>query len=83
VSEPPLSAQIAVRDAISIARLHGMACIDCGAVTDDLEVAGQIELHERSWRVVACGHHIIRHKTRPGRAPTPSAQARDQGSEGP
>lgn len=42
---------------VSIARLHGMACFHCGAVTRALHDAGHITLpgQPRPWPIVTCG----------------------------
>lgn len=50
-----------VKDTISIARLHGLACIDCGAVCRCLTPAGQVVHRGRVWSIVACPLHITRH----------------------
>ncbi|MEU5322263.1 hypothetical protein AB0G67_36765 [Streptomyces sp. NPDC021056] len=44
---------------VSIARLHGEACFDCGAVAKALRAAGHITLRgsTRVWPVVTCGCH--------------------------
>lgn len=53
---------IRLPDDISIARLHGLACVDCGAVARRLRPAG-IGTHQgREWPVVACPQHIARHR---------------------
>lgn len=52
----PSTAEAAI--AISIARLHGEACITCGAVHKKLTPAGSVTIKtrtgQRSWPVVAC-----------------------------
>lgn len=42
---------------VSIARLHGRACFDCGAVAKDLSPAGSVRLpgSEQTWPIVTCG----------------------------
>jgi hypothetical protein len=42
---------------VSIARLHGRACWDCGAVAKDLKPAGTVTLADgdREWPIVSCG----------------------------
>lgn len=42
---------------VSIARLHGEACFDCGAVAKNLRVAGHIVVRgsTRVWEIVTCG----------------------------
>lgn len=42
---------------VSIARLHGRACFDCGAVAKDLTPAGSVRLpgSKRAWPIVTCG----------------------------
>lgn len=42
---------------ISIARLHGEACIRCGAVYSDLVPAGTVTVGDRTWNVVSCRAH--------------------------
>ena len=46
---------------VSIARLHGEACIDCGAVNTKLYPAGEVstvvEGGRQVWQVVACVDH--------------------------
>lgn len=46
-------------DQPSFARLHGEACWWCGAVTKDLQPAGEVRLDDeaRTWPVVTCGNH--------------------------
>ncbi|MEU4578908.1 hypothetical protein [Nonomuraea sp. NPDC023979] len=73
---PP--APIKVRDSVSIARLHGMACIDCGAVHGRLSPAGDVELYGRRWPVVACRAHISRYMSPPDRTTAPPARGLDQ-----
>lgn len=45
---------------VSIARLHGRACWDCGAVAKDLRPAGSVKLagSDREWAIVTCGCRI-------------------------
>jgi small ligand-binding sensory domain FIST len=42
---------------VSIARLHGRACIHCGAVAKDLSPAGTVTVSgsDREWPIVTCG----------------------------
>lgn len=40
---PPLTPQVVQSD-VSVIRLHGMACFDCGAVNRRLRAAGQVVL---------------------------------------
>ncbi|MBD0837153.1 hypothetical protein [Streptomyces sp. TRM68416] len=42
---------------VSIARLHGEACFDCGAVNKTLRAAGHVMVRgsTRVWRIVTCG----------------------------
>lgn len=42
---------------VSIARLHGEACFDCGAVNKTLRSAGHVVIRgtNRVWPIVACG----------------------------
>ncbi|POX47713.1 hypothetical protein C3489_28955 [Streptomyces sp. Ru71] len=42
---------------LSIARLHGEACFDCGAVNKTLRAAGHVVLRgsDRVWQIVTCG----------------------------
>jgi hypothetical protein len=42
---------------VSIVRLHGEACFDCGAVSKTLRAAGQVMVrgNTRVWRIVTCG----------------------------
>lgn len=42
---------------VSIVRLHGEACIDCGTVSKPLRAAGHVTVRGRSrvWQVVTCG----------------------------
>ncbi|MEW2250375.1 hypothetical protein AB0907_23900 [Streptomyces sp. NPDC006975] len=42
---------------VSIARLHGEACFDCGAVNKTLRAAGHVVLRDSSrvWQIVTCG----------------------------
>jgi hypothetical protein len=61
-------------DNISIARLHGQACIDCGAVTLKLSPAGRVLYRGRLWTVVACADHIARHS---GAVENPTEAPRD------
>ncbi|MGP4092908.1 hypothetical protein [Nonomuraea sp. KM90] len=72
------AAPIEVRDSVSIARLHGLACIDCGAVTKCLQSAGFVMHRGRLWPVVACETHVARHKPPLGHATSPRAQGLDQ-----
>ncbi|WP_327586567.1 hypothetical protein OHA25_05805 [Nonomuraea sp. NBC_00507] len=67
-----------MRDTISIVRLHGQACIDCGAVNKRLQPAGDVSHRGRLWRVVACDNHISRYKPPLGQATSPPAQGLDQ-----
>lgn len=55
---PLLHDLIPLGDSVSIARLHGQACLDCGTVAGRLHPAG-VALHRgRRWPVVACDAHI-------------------------
>nr|WP_162934551.1 hypothetical protein [Streptomyces scabiei] len=42
---------------VSIVRLHGEACFDCGAVGKDLRAAGAVVVRgtSRVWQIVTCG----------------------------
>ena len=42
---------------VSIVRLHGEACYDCGAVAKNLRTAGAVVLRgsTRVWQIVTCG----------------------------
>ncbi|MFB7595777.1 hypothetical protein [Streptomyces sp. NPDC056160] len=42
---------------VSIVRLHGEACFDCGAVNKPLREAGQVVVQGSShvWHIVTCG----------------------------
>lgn len=42
---------------VSIARLHGEACFDCGAVNKTLRATGHVMLRgsTRVWEIVTCG----------------------------
>jgi hypothetical protein len=42
---------------VSIVRLHGEACFDCGAVNKALRESGQVVVRgsSRVWRIVTCG----------------------------
>jgi hypothetical protein len=42
---------------VSIARLHGEACFDCGAVNKTLRAAGSVVVRDggRVWQIVTCG----------------------------
>ncbi|MFK0124866.1 hypothetical protein ACIQSP_16315 [Streptomyces nigra] len=44
---------------VSIARLHGRACWQCGAVAKDLKPAGTVKVgdDDREWTIVTCGDH--------------------------
>jgi hypothetical protein len=42
---------------LSIARLHGEACIACGAVNVPLAPDGTVTTEGRTWAVVACAAH--------------------------
>ena len=42
---------------LSIARLHGEACIVCGAVTLPLSPCGAVSMHGHEWQVMACADH--------------------------
>lgn len=55
-SAPPVS----IEGPVSIARLHGRACWDCGAVAKDLTPAGSVKLlgSDREWPIVTCGCRI-------------------------
>jgi hypothetical protein len=53
---PPLTPQVVDHD-VSIVRLHGMACFDCGAVNRRLRAAGQVVVRGCShvWPIRTCG----------------------------
>lgn len=53
---PPLAPQIVDSD-VSIVRLHGMACFDCGAVSRPLRAVGEVVVRGRShvWLIRTCG----------------------------
>ncbi|MGI5288360.1 hypothetical protein ACQEVF_34170 [Nonomuraea polychroma] len=77
--EPAVAtAPIPVHDGISIARLHGLACIDCGAVTKHLHPVGDVLHRGRLWPAVACDTHKLRYMPPPGQATSPLAQGLDQ-----
>lgn len=42
---------------VSIVRLHGEACFDCGAVDKTLRAAGHVVVRggTRVWQIVTCG----------------------------
>ena len=42
---------------VSIVRLHGEACIDCGTVNKPLRAAGHVKVSggSRVWQAVTCG----------------------------
>lgn len=42
---------------VSIVRLHGEACFDCGAVSKTLRAAGHVTVRGgiRTWQIVTCG----------------------------
>lgn len=42
---------------VSLARLHGEACFDCGAVNKTLRAAGHVVIRgsTRVWQIVTCG----------------------------
>jgi len=46
-----------IEGGVSIARLHGEACFDCGAVTKTLRAAGHVVVRggARVWQIVTCG----------------------------
>lgn len=45
-------------DAVSIARLHGEACWDCGAVATTLHPAGSVTTENgKEWLIVKCEKH--------------------------
>lgn len=52
---PPAPAVIEGR--VSIARLHGEACFDCGAVNKTLRAAGHVVVRgsNRVWEISTCG----------------------------
>ncbi|MEU9221984.1 hypothetical protein AB0393_39355 [Streptomyces cyaneofuscatus] len=52
---PPAPAVIEGR--VSIVRLHGEACFDCGAVNRTLRVAGHVVVHGSNcvWEISTCG----------------------------
>jgi hypothetical protein len=46
-------------DQVSIARLHGEACWDCGAVTTTLYPAGAVTTEAgKEWEIRKCGSHL-------------------------
>lgn len=51
---------ILIEDSVSIARLHGEACFECGAVAKELHVAGHGTLRgsARGWQIMTCGCRI-------------------------
>ena len=53
-------APILIEDGVSIARLHGEACFDCGAVTKKLLMAGHGTLrgNSRVWQIMTCGCRV-------------------------
>lgn len=48
---------IRVDGPVSIARLHGRACWDCGAVAKELSPAGRVQVagSDRVWEISSCG----------------------------
>ncbi|MEU6058038.1 hypothetical protein [Streptomyces sp. NPDC047097] len=62
MSEPPPGVTV-LDGPVSLARLHGEACITCGATPPRLEPVGHVQIRgeERSWPVAACpahAHHV-------------------------
>ena len=61
VALPTVERELPV-DATSIARLHGEACIECGATSGPLLPAGHVYTRSRAgrlgWSVVACPEHL-------------------------
>lgn len=57
MSTAPLPPPAVIDPAVSIARLHGEACFDCGAVVKDLRAAGAVVLcgSTHVWQIVTCG----------------------------
>lgn len=55
--EAHLLAPTVIDKSVSIARLHGEACFDCGAVSKTLRAAGRVVLRgsARVWPIVTCG----------------------------
>lgn len=58
---------MAVDSHVSIVRLHGEACFDCGAVNTPLRSAGQVVVLgcRRVWRIRTCGCQPRTTQTRP------------------
>ena len=50
-------APIVIEGRVSIVRLHGEACFDCGAVSKTLRAAGHVAVRgsARVWQIVTCG----------------------------
>lgn len=57
MSDTTTAPPVQVHGLVSIARLHGRACWDCGAVAKDLTPAGTVQIagSEHVWPVVSCG----------------------------
>jgi len=57
MSDTSTTPPVRVDGPVSIARLHGRACWDCGAVAKDLTPAGTATLagSDREWPIVTCG----------------------------
>lgn len=57
MSNAPLPPPTVVDPAVSIARLHGLACFHCGAVSRPLRAAGTVVVRGGTsvWPVVTCG----------------------------
>jgi hypothetical protein len=53
---PPLTPQVVESD-VSIVRLHGLACFECGAVNRRLRAAGEVVVRGCShvWPIRTCG----------------------------
>jgi hypothetical protein len=57
MQDAPLPVPVVVDSRVSIVRLHGEACFDCGSVTKPLRAAGHVLVRgsTRVWQVVTCG----------------------------
>lgn len=57
MSDMSTAPPVRVDGPVSIARLHGRACWDCGAVAKDLAPAGTVQVagSDRVWAVASCG----------------------------
>lgn len=60
MGDTSIAPPVRVDGPVSIARLHGRACWDCGAVAKDLKPAGSVQVagSDRVWGVVSCGCRV-------------------------